>query len=85
MQRTGKRFVERRKTKKMVLRNTDNTNLVVDYLCRDKNYIFQTFIVTVRLFSGLELQEYGNVIVTIISAGLISLILTPFLIKKRER
>ena len=38
-------------------------------------------IVAIRLLSGLELKEYGNVIVTAIAAGLISLILTPGLIK----
>lgn len=36
-------------------------------------------IILIRLFSGLELKQYGNVIVTTISAGLISLTLTPWL------
>jgi len=42
-------------------------------------------IIAIRLFSGLELKEYGNVIVTAISAGLISLILTPCLIRVRKK
>jgi len=42
-------------------------------------------IIAIRLFSGLELKQYGNVIVTAISAGLISLILTPWLIKTKDK
>ena len=42
-------------------------------------------IIAVRLLSGLELKQYGNVIVTAISAGLISLTITPLLIKKNEK
>jgi len=41
-------------------------------------------IILIRLFSGLELKQYGNLIVTIISAGLISLTLTPWLTKLTE-
>jgi hypothetical protein len=41
-------------------------------------------IISIRLFSGLELKEYGNVIVTAISAGLISLILTPCLMREKK-
>lgn len=40
-------------------------------------------IVAVRLLSGLELNQYGNVIATVISAGLISLILTPWLTRTK--
>ncbi len=36
-------------------------------------------IIALRLLSGLELKQYGNFIVTVISAGLISLIITPWL------
>ena len=42
-------------------------------------------IIAIRLFSGLELKEYGNVIVTAISAALISLILTPCLLRVRKK
>jgi hypothetical protein len=35
-------------------------------------------IIVVRLLTGLELKQYGNVIVTAISAGLISLTITPW-------
>jgi hypothetical protein len=41
---------------------------------------FITFtIISIRLLSGLDFKQYGNVIVTAISAGMISLILTPWL------
>jgi hypothetical protein len=42
-------------------------------------------IIAVRLLSGLELKQYGNVIVTAISAGLISLTLTPWLTRTKEK
>ena len=38
-------------------------------------------IIVLRFINGLEIREYGNVIVTGISAGLIGLILTPKLIE----
>jgi hypothetical protein len=41
-------------------------------------------IILIRLFSGLELKQYGNVIVTTISAALISLTLTALLTKTNE-
>lgn len=40
-------------------------------------------IIAVRLLTGLELKQYGNVIVTAISAGLISLTLTPWLTRTK--
>ena len=40
-------------------------------------------IIAIRLVSGLELKEYGNLIVTGISAGLISITLAPFLVKQK--
>ena len=46
---------------------------------------FTLTIIAVRLSSGLELKQYGNVIVTAISAGLISLTITPLLINKNEK
>lgn len=42
-------------------------------------------IIAVRLLSGLELKQYGNVIVTAVSAGLISLTITPWLTKTKEK
>jgi hypothetical protein len=42
-------------------------------------------IIAVRLLSGLQLKQYGNVIVTSISAGLISLIITPWLTKTKDK
>ena len=41
-------------------------------------------IIALRLLSGLDLKEYGNLIVTGISAVLISLIVTPWLIRSKE-
>jgi hypothetical protein len=38
-------------------------------------------IIAIRLLSGLDYKSYGHLIVTCISAGLISLTLTPMLIK----
>lgn len=38
-------------------------------------------IIAIRLLTGLDIKQYGNVIVTTISAFLISLILTPLLTK----
>ena len=40
-------------------------------------------IIVVRLLSGLDFKSYGHLIVTGISAGLISLALTPLLIRQR--
>mgnify|MGYP000567707278 CR=1 FL=1 len=41
-------------------------------------------IIVTRFLTGLEMKQYGNVIVTGISAGLISLIITPILIRERN-
>lgn len=43
--------------------------------------IMTSIIVFCRLLAGLDYKLYGHVIVTIISAGLISLVLTPLLVK----
>jgi hypothetical protein len=42
-------------------------------------------IIAVRLLSGLDYKQYGNVIVTAISAGLISLTLTPWLTRTKVK
>ncbi|MFZ5551794.1 MAG: DUF4184 family protein [Bacteroidota bacterium] len=41
-------------------------------------------IIATRLLFGLELKQYGNVIVTAISAGLVSLTVTPLLTKIKQ-
>lgn len=41
-------------------------------------------IIAIRLLSGLDFKQYGNVIVTAISAGLISLTITPWLARTKE-
>lgn len=38
-------------------------------------------VIILRIASGLHIHRYGNVIVSIISAGMISLIATPFILK----
>ena len=45
--------------------------------------IFLT-IIAIRILSGLDYKLYGHLIVTIISAGLISLIFTPMLIRQKK-
>ncbi|WP_256948324.1 hypothetical protein [Flavobacterium psychrophilum] len=40
-------------------------------------------IIVARFLSGLTLKQYGSLIVTVFSAGLISLILTPWLINRK--
>lgn len=42
-------------------------------------------IISIRFLSGLDFKQYGNVIVTAISAGLISLTITPWLTKTKEK
>lgn len=39
-------------------------------------------IFALRFLSGLDIKEYGNVIVTIISSGLLSLVITPIALRK---
>lgn len=41
-------------------------------------------IVALKPLTGLELKHFGNIIVTMISAGLISLVLTPWLLKRNR-
>jgi hypothetical protein len=38
-------------------------------------------IITIRVLSGLDLKQYGNLIVTAISSGLISLLITPYILR----
>ncbi|PVX49279.1 uncharacterized protein DUF4184 [Balneicella halophila] len=40
-------------------------------------------IILIRLLSGLEIKQYGNVIVSSISAGILSLILTSIILNKK--
>jgi hypothetical protein len=39
-------------------------------------------IITLRLLNGIELKQYGNIIVTAISAGMIAISVTPFMTKR---
>jgi hypothetical protein len=39
-------------------------------------------IISIRLLSGLDIKQYGNLILTAFSAGLISLVLTPLVLIK---
>lgn len=42
-------------------------------------------IIMIRLLCGLDFKQYGNLIVTAISAGLISLTITPWLTRTKEK
>ena len=46
---------------------------------------FTFAIIVLKFLNGLELNNYGNVIVTIISAGLLSIILTSIFFSKKKR
>jgi hypothetical protein len=46
-------------------------------------FIIVVVIVSIRFLTGLSFKEYGNVIVTIISAGLVALMITPLLMKRK--
>jgi hypothetical protein len=41
-------------------------------------------IISIRLLSGLDYKLYGHVFVTVISAGLIALIITPMIVHQME-
>jgi hypothetical protein len=43
-----------------------------------------SLIIAIRLATGLELKQYGNAVVTAISAGLIALTLTPLLFCRKK-
>ena len=38
-------------------------------------------IISIRVLAGLDLKQYGNLIVTAISSGLISLLITPYILR----
>jgi len=42
------------------------------------------FIVALRFLSGLQFQQYGNVIVSVIAAGLIAFIIVPLVIETKS-
>lgn len=44
-----------------------------------------SMVMIIRLFTGLDYHSPGNIVVNIISAGMISLILTPFVAERFER
>ncbi|MDQ3111873.1 MAG: DUF4184 family protein [Bacteroidota bacterium] len=46
--------------------------------------LISSVILTIRFFAGLELKEYGSVLVSCISAGLIALVLSSMFVKARE-
>jgi hypothetical protein len=59
---------------------TENENINLKYLTILA--VLTLTIFSIRLLSGLDFKQYGNVIVTAISAGLISLLLTPIILIK---
>jgi hypothetical protein len=62
--------------------NTGKARLIAKYwgLVAAVSFI----IIATRLFTGLNFHQYGNVIVTVISAVLISITLTPMLLKLKN-
>ena len=63
---------------KLPTNKTDNQFINLKYWAI---FIGCTFtILTLNFLCGLKIEQYGNVIVTAISAGLISLIITPWLV-----
>jgi hypothetical protein len=41
-------------------------------------------VIAIKLLSGLEIKQYGNLIVTAISAGMLSLVLSPLILNKEK-
>ena len=68
---------------KLPTKKTDNENINLNYWAILAGLTLT--IILIRLLSGLDFKQSGNVIVTAISAGLISLTITPLLIKKNEK
>ena len=68
---------------KLPTKKTENENINLNYWAILAGLTLT--IISIRLLSGLDFKQYGNVIVTAISAGLISLTITPLLIKKNEK
>jgi hypothetical protein len=59
---------------------TENENINLNYWAIFAGLTLA--IISIRLLSGLDFKQYGNVIVTAISAALISLVLTPIILIK---
>ncbi|MHB9293287.1 hypothetical protein Holit_02408 [Hollandina sp. SP2] len=75
MQRTGKRFMEKRKAEKMVLFNMYNNHLVIDFIYNRKKHILEL------LFEGLIMNPYSISIigaaVLLLCSGLFIFVFTP--------
>ncbi|MBP1644752.1 MAG: hypothetical protein H6Q16_327 [Bacteroidetes bacterium] len=61
----------------------------VEYKKPNINYwlvftLISLLIISIRIIFGLNPKQYGNLIVTAISSGLISLIITPLIIRKNK-
>ena len=67
---------------KLPTNKTENENINLKYWAILAGLTFT--IISIRLLSGLDFKQYGNVIVTAISAGLISLTITPWLTKTKK-
>lgn len=65
---------------KLPTNKTENENIKLKYWAILSGLTLT--IISIRLLSGLELKQYGNIIVTAISAGLISLVLSPIILIK---
>jgi hypothetical protein len=67
---------------KLPVNKTENENIDLKYWAIIAGLTLT--IISIRLLSGLDFKQYGNVIVTAISAGLISLTITPWLTRSKE-
>ena len=61
---------------------------IVELMEQQINYVYWLIFIAiifiilfVRLLTGLNLEQYANVVITLISAGLIGLVLTPLILK----
>ncbi|MDP2060890.1 MAG: DUF4184 family protein [Flavobacteriaceae bacterium] len=66
---------------KLPTNNTENKNINLKYWTILAGLTLT--IISVRLLSGLDIKQYGNEIVTAISAGLISLTISPWLTRTK--
>jgi hypothetical protein len=67
---------------KLPINKNEKENLKLSYWIIIAGMTF--VIIAVSLLSGLDFKQYGNFIVTAISAGMISLTLTPLIIKYKK-
>lgn len=68
---------------KIPIHNTEKQNINLKYW--STIIVLIIIIISPKLINGLELHQYGNLIVSVISAFFLSLMITPFLIKNSNK